>query len=565
MDLQHPDSITAMIELSVEDSLESLLLEENTYFTFQVSVEDVMLYETRVLLDSNLILSSQMYTGGFYINPNLMADGLHNLRLELSTSAGSGSLADKLGAEGYIAYGEWPLFTMGDEPLSLPSITSTYPDNGMLRINWTRSQRFKFENYKLKAFGTLYTTGSVADTSFLDPYFIGGEIDYRPIVTIAGEEFEGTTYTTSQPLPNIHSAEKLGTNAILLKWSPCAYPANFGSYSVQIPYADPVVKRDINDTSYVWDNVPFGKAMDCWLYTANKSEASAYHGTGHSIPLFIGDSTGLKFDQVGYNPQSDRLVYSLGNTLKSADGSSLEILNSTVINSQLHCVISPGANMIVGYNNEVITTFDATSLEQGTSLNPGHLLEGDLNIYNLVLSETGLALFLTRISNEVSDDYIVAIDLNSQQVVDSMIFPANVYYPPVMRCSANGEYVVFNYTMMRLNNGSFSSLHQGDYASYIMFAADEQRVFVSTPTRIKVLELPSLSELSSVSSPTRAILSLDMEAGYLGAHYTASHRFIAFNLNDLSLAADFPVAEADYILFNNHILSSAGYRKAVID
>ena len=554
--------ISATIELTSSDPSATALIEDRTSFFFEATVEDRTIYESRAYLDDTLIYSDHGHQGQFTIDPNLVADGPHTLRLDVYTNAGTGSLADKLGSEGYILYGEWPIQTMGDEPIEFPSITSTYPDSGKLRVNWTKSQRFKFEQYQL---GTGYTTEDIDDTTYLASHYIGGEHDYRVAVTIAGVRYDGYQYTTPHPLPHIHTYDMVGPTSMLLKWSPCAFYANFESYWAYVPYEDPVIKYDINDTTYLWEDIPFGKAFDFRLFTSNNSESNGHNGTSHSIPLYIGDSTGVRFDAAGYNSEQDRLVYSIEDTLKRADGSSLEVLNSTILSSQLQCVISPQAEHIVGYNNNVLTIFDAVTLEAGETLNLAEIIRWDIDIYSLVLSETGLAIFVARISKVTTDDYVVAIDLNTGRLVDTMLLPSNVYYPLALKCSTDGEYVAFNYTMMRLENQAFSTIHEGDYARYISFVSEPQRVIISTPTRLKMLELPSLTQIRNVSAPSRGSLSLDESGGYLGAYNADHQRFIVFNLENLIPMTDFPASEADYILFNSRILSSNGFSRPVVD
>ena len=69
--------------------------------------------------------------GQFYVDYGNIKEGDHTLLLEIVTATGSGSIAEHLGAEGFLFSKSWVLFV----DKSYYSRTTAFPFNGRLKLS----------------------------------------------------------------------------------------------------------------------------------------------------------------------------------------------------------------------------------------------------------------------------------------------------------------------------------------------------------------------------------------------------------------------------------------------
>lgn len=566
VEIDQPDIPDATIELSVPDTSTLIVVDTNTSFTYSIDLENLIIYETLAYLDSNNIYTGEAPIGSFNIDPNLIEDGPHTLRIEITTNAGSGSLADKLGAEGFILYGEWSIFTVGNEPLDFPSIISAYPDSGMLRINWSRCNRIRFEQYQLQSFGTIFTTDNQDITSFLDSLYIGGEIEYRVNVTIAGNQFSGYRYIHDGPLPKIHTAEPLDLNTVSLAWSPCDYPANFGSYWLYSPNDVPVEFHDINDTTYVVENWPFGRALGVRILTTNLIDnGNVYNQTGDATPVWVGDSTGLEFDDIAFLPESDQLLLANSETISLVDANSMNVVLSNDISSQLIIAISNSGESILGYDDESISLFDPVSLELVENLELENIIGWTPYIYRLAVSDNGVVFVLAKEYGGSNIQYVLVIDLNLRELMDSITI-SGLSYPFEMKCSADGEFIAIRGKFFRFDGDTITRINGFFRAKNILFETENNRMFYGDVDQIKIYELPSLSLIQTIPYSNSTYFTLDPITGYLGFFSETNRIFTVFDLETLSPMMETPsTAYTKFFLLDNKILSSEGFMRPVFE
>ncbi len=161
--------------------------------------------------------------------------GAYPMIMKLFTHSRTGSIADKLGAEGFLLERQWTIVIVDSYHLG-SDILKTEFINGSLEIDWRMFKGMDFSNYKLykempylQNSRVLVTTILSQDqTSFVDNTYHGEESRYYIVVN---DQFYGSDMTVKGPLPEL-SATNTSTGDILLKWSIPPYSKNLKGYRV---------------------------------------------------------------------------------------------------------------------------------------------------------------------------------------------------------------------------------------------------------------------------------------------------------------------------------------------
>jgi hypothetical protein len=135
--------------------------------------------------------------GYFQIDPANTPDGEYKVQMEAYTHSGTGSLADKLGSEGFLFSKEWTLIIERPSNIKVKFL-NTSVENGFLKIQWEKFDRSFFHYYKIRADDSSLNhsfTKIIYDaniTSIIDSSFVGGQAEFT--LTIALKKCDGTSY-----------------------------------------------------------------------------------------------------------------------------------------------------------------------------------------------------------------------------------------------------------------------------------------------------------------------------------------------------------------------------------
>ena len=165
----------------------------------------------------------------FELNPSVYPNGIYPLKIEVITSSGTGSLAERLGSEGYIYQLEWPVIIDKTPTKKLAFISIDSLKDGV-RINWEKFKHPGFRYYKLMKTSPsfngsvdLITYSNPDQTSFTDTtYFEGMDVNY--IIELGGKtsglnssETNSIKYSQLLPKPRIISISDFKVN---ISWDP---------------------------------------------------------------------------------------------------------------------------------------------------------------------------------------------------------------------------------------------------------------------------------------------------------------------------------------------------------
>lgn len=338
------DSVNIVVYLDPSDSV--YILTGTTVFNYQALTKGITLANVSVFVDNQLI--------GYYLTPNgtfnldclLYSDGEHELSIVVTTNAGSGSMADLLGAEGYISADSWK-FIVNNSPPNPVKITNIYNDNGLLKVEWEKYTGINFTRYEVFKWnsgdGLSQSLGVIDDrdvTFLYDPAFIGGTSQYYIRVTSPrGLVTNGEKKTFTDNLP-VLSARWIKDNQVELSWDTCKYSKAFESYRVLTnENQDWKEIHNVNSTRITGDygifggNVKFSlEVLSKYINSISVLRSSTELAIGRPFPdfgrmyknnvnndiLLTGYnkiyryrlSTGQYLDSLSYSPQNPGFIYS---------------------------------------------------------------------------------------------------------------------------------------------------------------------------------------------------------------------------------------------------------------
>ena len=162
---------------------------------------------------------------------------IYPMELKIFTKSQTGSIADKMGAEGFLISRKWIVVITNEDKMASRVIKTDFV-NGRLRVEWEKYKGVDFVNYKLyksMPYGTpnsylLATINSSTVTSFVDTTY-HGELSGYYIVN--NDRYSGFGPQIQGPLPVIRS-ENAANGDLVLKWDKPPYYNNLKSYRISL-------------------------------------------------------------------------------------------------------------------------------------------------------------------------------------------------------------------------------------------------------------------------------------------------------------------------------------------
>ncbi len=110
-------------------------------FYFQSDNQDIQ--GAKLLIDNVVVDSVASSNGTFKFSSYSTKDGIHKLTIQVFTESGTGSIADKLGAESFVNSRDWVLVVDKDQSKNI----SYAPKDGYLQLSWKECKSSDFESY----------------------------------------------------------------------------------------------------------------------------------------------------------------------------------------------------------------------------------------------------------------------------------------------------------------------------------------------------------------------------------------------------------------------------------
>jgi len=146
-------------------------------FNFQSDNQDIQ--GAKLLIDNVIVDSVASSNGVFKFSSYSTNDGLHKLTLQVFTKSGTGSIADKLGAENFVNSRDWVLVVDKDQSKNI----SYAPKDGYLQLSWKKcksSDIVSYLVYRGNWEGELICT--TQDLNFIDSSYVNQSAYYTVYV-----------------------------------------------------------------------------------------------------------------------------------------------------------------------------------------------------------------------------------------------------------------------------------------------------------------------------------------------------------------------------------------------
>ena len=218
-------------------------------------------------VDGQEAYNNSIASGQIYIDYGKISEGYHNLRLEITTSTGSGSIADHLGAEGFLFSKSWILLV----DKSFYSKTTATSFNGFLKLSWP-----KYRSSDLKDYIVVRDKGSYNDVElersknheFIDSSYVGEGASYFVNVFTTDSKTIPWGHLIVKPELPLLSLYPSEDHQYAIKWGKFKYYNAVGSFNLRRSfdnwYTSSVVKSTnlYSDSTMIIQGLYFGDQVN---------------------------------------------------------------------------------------------------------------------------------------------------------------------------------------------------------------------------------------------------------------------------------------------------------------
>lgn len=218
-----PDIETVELDLS-EDQDTIDLMYNRVYFNFKSSDQKIKL--VNFYLDDSIVGTVKSGKGYYDFYGWPIYEGTHKLKMEILASSGTGSIADSLGAEGFVFTSKEWVVRMKQTEYS--NVTTT-AENGFLKLRWTTylDKTFEYIVYRNDK-----EIGRTVKCEFIDSSYVGEGGNYY--IKYQYEKNGPTAGLEYVRLPNEmdFTFKADASNNYTIDWSKFKYYAAIGSVSI---------------------------------------------------------------------------------------------------------------------------------------------------------------------------------------------------------------------------------------------------------------------------------------------------------------------------------------------
>jgi hypothetical protein len=253
-----------VVELNLEEDTVYLYFDKTVTFKFSTSNQEIrtVVYQVNNTIKETVASGN----GDFIMTQNDFFDGIYNLSIKVYTGSGTGSIADQLGAEGYLYEKKWVLIVnrANGSPMSYTA------ENGYLRLDWApfRGNDLKeFVIYRPDENYSSHEVGRSVTNHFIDTCYVGDGGDYSvKAIMKSGKELFWCSIQLSKELPQI-ACSSTPTNKYYVYWSKSRFYKGIAKVDVFQRNASDIYQPvyssfSSNDSTYSFSNGLFGERIN---------------------------------------------------------------------------------------------------------------------------------------------------------------------------------------------------------------------------------------------------------------------------------------------------------------
>jgi hypothetical protein len=505
-----PPQQSYSINLTNIAETDTLWVYDQQTFTYKLDSRYGRIDSTQIWYD-NYIISS--YTGSsdgtFRLSYNNLSTGPHSLKIEFKVSSGSGSLADKVGAENFKVWRKWVVMVDVDGPPS-PNLTLSNV-NGFVQLKWNKYTKPNFRYYQLEYPSSSGTaTKYIYDqnqTTLVDSAFAGTSRDRYALTT--SNTFGAKTTSASTGFDcNFTMVYNFADSTFSITWRKPPYEGPLESYTVseQSGY----LKSVVHVTTTNHSDTTFNFKVAYPFYNASTEIVFKMTGKNGKALLFGSQRIDKLVQANTLKRSSTYLVYNAD--LKSIFGIGGATGNRYIYRyddkQQLTDSIKSPGSFSVPFQGKYGYYTDAPNLvqvdletHQTTMFNIKTTL-AESGPSNISASSSGKVAFgcFSNIIRPVTAYYRV-YDFQSNTIRNewSRVIDSNTQNQML---SYTGKYLVVNHKTVSKWDGS-AYQHMYDFVPDILAfkSDDEDKVLIRTQSGIDIFDLNSLTTVKSVICP----------------------------------------------------------------
>jgi len=547
------------IDLSITPVSDTIYISEKQVFNYTTNTYGLKLQKVKFYIDSYLQWEMTSTSGSFTLDAAYLSNGVYVLSMDVYTNSGTGSLADKLGGEGYLAHRFWTVkinkkITGGTtEPVDSTIDTSpTVPirdinweilPGGYLKFSWSKVKRKDFYNYQISwsVFSQNIMHYKANDTTYIDSTYIGGsktfKVDYNRLHDNMAIYGQSVTLNDAYP---IVSATGKGLDSVTVHWAKSKYRVR---YEVQTESSKVLFKSD-TDTCFTLPAPPFGSDLSFTLFVTPRYkptlEFSYYYQSYGSYTL--GTQILSNWPVFACNP-IDKVAYAMNynaiNCYSLPDMTLYKKVPITNLMNQGLFACPSNSSKVAALSSDYIYVFNDKSLTNPVKI-PYPCWAKTINYLCLTDNDmvgvaTSTAYELYRVSDQAF--------LTSIPITDSPIYSTWC----CNGASSDGKYfavVTLNGLHLYKIENTIATEVYSDKRSYfsVLFDPDHPERFYVTLQKSNVIEMRSSVDFSLIKSYVlpgnyNMLQNIDPETGYLLlTNYTTNYLYdlqnekIVFNM-----------------------------------
>lgn len=558
-DVPAPEITNQVLDLETD----TLFVWKYTRFNFNLTAGNVAVHS--VLLNfNNTNTEFASGQGSFEVNPSAFQPGTYKVEIKVYTGSGTGSLADKVGAEGYEFKREWTLII---EKPQIPDIKITPSiENGYLKFSWNKVDKPYFKSYRIIGYDNgVYNTYSREYknrniTSFVDSTYVGGNITFNLSVNYYDEN-NNDAWTQKQVTYNFPISIKFRENkdSLRISWNKNPFHCtksiitNNGSNLFEIN----------SDTTFAIAAPGLGGLVqyDLIFKPVNKSKWS--NNEFHNYTTYTqGTNDGFVHSNVEYNPFLSSYFFKYEMSVKSAN-SRLESLGSYTYPWDYgdNCTIEFSKN-----NQHVFTTVDAGLI----TLNAKMEL---VNSVKLPFAGGGAVRIraLKSLDDKVfligSDSYLLLYDTGEHKTLAKTQDMWGVMQNYNFAVSADGKYAAFcnpGLHVYEIKNNQELSLYYQDTENYYGCFFDPkypEKLVLNCPDDVKIFNCATGKTEQIIDRFYANPVNIDPVTHNMLLVSNSRRKIYVYNYDadKLILELNHHALSTDFKLLNNNIFVNSGY------
>jgi hypothetical protein len=503
----------------------------------------------------------------FTINPDEYMLGYDTLTLVMYTNSGTGSLADKVDAEGYKVARKW-LVVIDGRPAPQVTVTAGITPQGYLKLSWPKCYQYNFHKYDFHFSNHLESyQKSIFDadsTCIIDSCYIGGEASCFVNTLVYGNDSYGygKQLHLNEPPPNLKFEEK-GFDSLRIYWNKAKYQATYQLYQ-QYVSQDSAIFESHTDTSITIAGLGIGNLVYFTLKTLPFrpcSNNASYNNT-NIVRYVLGSFIEGNWPEFGYNRQEKMLYSNTYDEVHGYDINTLTLQKKRLIHDMIYMgkyACPTNSSKIAVMSKDSIYLFPDKNLQNPLKIPLDNPVYQNDHFY---LTDNNVLAIARPYSYE-------QIRLSDQQVIVSIPIADYPVYSSwaCITTSRDGKYACVvtrnGLQLYAIENGVASTIYSDtrDYRSALFDDSTDECLMLSF-TGNSTLEFRKASDFSllkSFSLPGKGevLCNIDPESGYL---LTTDYKYsYVVDINNGKLKLNTGPTDYRPKLYGNKFFSGDGY------